>query len=65
MSDLVYIPEFAQRLGKTDSALRAMIHRKSKSIPAAQKIGRKLCWPRATIDRFFSDMEKRARRVKP
>lgn len=52
-ADVIYIPEAAKRLGKTETALRAMLQRGSKNAPAAIKVGIKWAFERKEFDRFI------------
>lgn len=58
-SDVLYIPELAAKIGKTEVAVRAQVHRdakvgtRKKVLPAPFKLGGKLAWRRADVDAWL------------
>lgn len=61
MSDLMFIPEAARKLGLTEAALRGHVYRRSGAVPKPFKMGRKLAWRRATLDTWLAHRERTAR----
>jgi len=61
MSDLMFIPEAAKKLGLTEAALRGHVYRRSGAVPKPFKMGRKLAWRRATLDTWLAHRERTAR----
>lgn len=53
MSDVLYIAEAAKRLGKTETALRALVQRGSANIPPALKVGGRWAFERRAFDRWL------------
>jgi len=44
MSDVMYLPEVAKRLGKTDEAVRQHIKKRSNAIPPFIRVGGRICF---------------------
>lgn len=57
-ADVLYIADAAPRLGKTETALRAMCQRGSKNMPKPIKIGGKWAWRRAEFNRWVKQAGK-------
>lgn len=62
MSDVLYIAQLAQRLGKTDAAVRAGLQRKADWVPPSFKMGSRHAWRPADVDRFLAAKAKKAGR---
>lgn len=54
VSEIIYIPELATMMGKSDVAVRAMIQRGSPDVPKSFKVGRKHAWYREDARKFFA-----------
>jgi len=44
MANIIYIPEMAQRLGRTEAAIRSALQEGRDTVPRYFKIGRRVCW---------------------
>lgn len=58
-SDILYIAEMAKKLGKTESALRAMVHRDNsvdgaRRLPESFKLGGRIAWRRCDVDLWLA-----------
>lgn len=59
-ADVIYIEDVAKRLGKTETAVRALFHRDSKlgsrkkTLPPAIRIGRRIAWRVADFDAWLA-----------
>lgn len=51
MSDLLFVPDIAERLGVSSDAVRALIRR--GSLPPPARIGRRLVWRQADFERWL------------
>lgn len=60
-SELLYIPQMAARMGRTEAAIRAGVQRNAKWLPPSFKSGAKIAWRKSTADQFFADQEKKGR----
>lgn len=52
-ADVLYIADAAPRLGKTETALRAMCQRGSKNMPPVIKVGGRWAFERKQFDRWI------------
>jgi len=57
-SEVCYVPQVAQMLGMTETALRAHVYRRTSSVPAPFKLGRKLAWRRDSVLEFLRRAER-------
>lgn len=57
-SEVLYVPQVAQLLGMTEAALRAHVYRRTKAVPSAFKLGRKLAWRRESVQEFLRRAER-------
>jgi predicted DNA-binding transcriptional regulator AlpA len=53
-ADVIYVPELAKKLGKTEAAVRAAYYRKSDAIPPAFKMGRELAWRLSDVNDWLA-----------
>lgn len=60
MSDVLYVPEAAKKLGLTEAALRGHVYRRRGAVPQPFRMGRKLAWRRATLEAFLAERERKA-----
>lgn len=49
-----YVPDVAEILGMTESAIRCHIQRRSTSIPSWIRIGKRICWRRQDIEEWLA-----------
>lgn len=63
-SAVLYVPEMAKMLGRTEAAIRASVNRASDDIPPRLLIGRRICWRRETVKRWLKDREQPAKPAK-
>lgn len=57
MADVLYVPDLARKLGKTEAAVRAAAQRKSASVPPAFRLGGKLAWRPQKVDAWLAAQE--------
>jgi len=50
---VLYVPDLARMIGKTDSAVRAGIQRGADWLPPAFLMGRRHAWRRADVERWL------------
>lgn len=60
MTEVLFVPDLARKLGKTDAAIRAAAQRKSDAIPPPFRMGRKLAWRANKVDAWLDLQEKLA-----
>lgn len=60
MADVLYVPELAKKLGRTETAIRAAVHRRSGSVPPPFKIGRKHAWRAESVEAWLKGQETAA-----
>lgn len=63
-SAVLYVPDLARMLGRTEAAIRASVNRESDDIPPRLQIGRRLCWRRETVQQWLKDREQPAKPAK-
>ena len=54
MKDVYYIPEIANKLGKTEAAVRNLIAKRSNSIPPFVRIGGRVCFRVRDYDEWLA-----------
>lgn len=57
-ADVLYVPDLAQKLGRTDAAIRAAVNRGADWLPPSFPMGRRLAWRRADVDSFLAAQAK-------
>lgn len=60
MSDILYIPDLAKKLGRTESAIRMAIQDGRDTVPRHMKIGRRVCWTVEMYDKWLAKKVKNA-----
>lgn len=60
--DILYVPDLARKLGRTEAAIRTAVNRGASWIPPSFPMGRRLAWRRADVESFLSDQAKNTRR---
>lgn len=63
-SAVLYVPELAKMMGRTEAAIRASVNRQSDDIPPRLLIGRRICWRRETVQQWLKDREQPAKPAK-
>ena len=53
-SEVLYIPELAAMLGKTEAAVRAAVQRGSDAVPPPFRLGRLHAWRKADVDAWLA-----------
>ena len=61
MSDVLYVPDLARKLGLTEAAVRGHVYRRTGAIPQPFPMGRRLAWRRATVEAWLAHRERVAR----
>lgn len=59
-ADVLYVPDLARKLGKTEAAVRMGVARSSDWIPPAFKLGRRIAWRTADVDAWLAKRAKEA-----
>ena len=57
MKSLIFLPEMARIMCKTERAMYALCQRKSKMIPAPFKFGCRWAWKRKQVEKWLESME--------
>ena len=52
---VLYLPQVAQRLGKTEGAMRAMIYRGAADMPPPFKLGGRYAWLESDLDAWLRE----------
>jgi predicted DNA-binding transcriptional regulator AlpA len=61
-SDILYVPDLARKLGRTESAIRTAVNRGANWLPPAFSMGRRLAWRAVDVDRFLAEQAQRTGR---
>ncbi len=56
--EIIHVPELAQMLGRTESAIRTAIRDGAKWLPPGFKQGSRLCWRTESVRRFLREYEE-------
>jgi predicted DNA-binding transcriptional regulator AlpA len=59
---ILYVPDLARMLGRTESAIRMAVNRGAPWLPPSFPMGRRLAWRREDVDKFMADQAKNTRR---
>jgi len=54
MADIIYIPEMAKRLDRTEAAIRMAIQEGRDTVPRHFKIGRRICWTEEIYQKWLN-----------
>lgn len=57
-ADVLYVEDMARKLGRTEAAIRQALNRGADWLPPAFKMGRRLAWRPADVDRFLEERAK-------
>ncbi|HYC87226.1 MAG TPA: hypothetical protein VEB86_18470 [Chryseosolibacter sp.] len=60
---ILYVPELARRLNRTEASIRQAILRKSDSVPPGFKLGRRLAWKSSTVEKWLAKKDAKAERL--
>ncbi len=52
-SDVLYVPQLAVKLGRTEGAIRSAVARGADWLPPRMDMGRRIAWSRAVVDAFL------------
>lgn len=61
-SDVLYVPDLARKLGRTESAIRTAVNRGANWLPPSFSMGRRLAWRAVDVDRFLAEQAQRTGR---
>lgn len=59
---ILYVPDLARMLGRTESAIRTAVNRGAPWLPPSFPMGRRLAWRREDVDRFLAAKAKETAR---
>lgn len=57
-ADVLYVPQLAKLLGRTDAAIRTAVNRGADWLPKPFRMGVRLAWRREDVDRFLEERSK-------
>lgn len=57
--DVLYVSDLARKLGRTEAAIRVALNRGADWLPPAFKMGRRLAWRTADVDKFLAQRAKK------
>lgn len=57
-TDVLYVPQLAKKLGRTEAAIRAGVNRAADWIPPSFPMGRRIAWRREDVDSFLAKRAK-------
>lgn len=52
-TDVLYVPQLAAKLGRTEAAIRSAVNRGADWLPPPFPMGRRLAWRREDVDAFL------------
>ncbi len=58
MSDVLYVPDLARKLGRTEASIRSAVNRGGDDLPPRLK-GRRLAWRTVTVDTWLAAREQK------
>lgn len=58
-ADVLYVPQLAAKLGRTEAAIRSGVSRSAAWIPPRLDMGGRLAWRRETVDQWLAKREKK------
>lgn len=59
---ILYVPDMAKKLRKSESGIRAAVYRNSRSIPRPFKLGGRVAWVEADVDAWL-EQQKQERKM--
>lgn len=60
MPEILYIPEMARLLGKTETAIRQHAYRRTGAVPPAFRLGGQYAWHRADVQAWLDNKRNKA-----
>jgi predicted DNA-binding transcriptional regulator AlpA len=63
-SDVLYVPELARKLGRTEASIRSAVARGADWLPPRLTMGERLAWRRETVEAFLKGREQKPARSK-
>jgi len=60
--DVLYVPDLARKLGRTESAIRTAVNRGAEWLPPSFPMGRRLAWRRVDVESFLTAQSKNVKR---
>jgi predicted DNA-binding transcriptional regulator AlpA len=61
-SDVIYVADLAKQLGRTETAIRAAVNRGVDWLPKSFKMGHRIAWRRADVEKFVAAQAKQTDR---
>ena len=58
--DLLYVPQLAKKLDRTESAIRQGVARGVDWLPPRVDMGKRLAWRRHVVERWLEEREEKA-----
>lgn len=58
-ADVLYVPQLARKLGKTDAAIRQAVNRGAEWLPPSFRLGSRIAWRVEDVDRFLEERSKK------
>lgn len=66
MTDILYVPDLAAKLGISPEAVRIHLRRRTGGVPPSFRIGRRHAWHPADFDKWLQDKrDKAANQTRP
>jgi predicted DNA-binding transcriptional regulator AlpA len=59
---VLYVPDMAKMLGRTEAAIRTAVNRGAEWLPPSFPMGRRIAWRRADVDAFIAAQAKKTAR---
>lgn len=59
---VLYVPDMAKMLGRTEAAIRTAVNRGAEWLPPSFPMGRRIAWRRADVDAFLATQAKKTTR---
>lgn len=59
---VLYVPDMAKMLGRTESAIRTAVNRGAEWLPVPFPMGRRLAWRREDVSAFLAAQAKKTGR---
>lgn len=60
--EVLYVPQLAAKLGRTEAAIRAAVNRGADWLPPSFPMGRRLAWRAVDVDAFLRERAKKGGR---
>jgi predicted DNA-binding transcriptional regulator AlpA len=61
-AQILYVPQLAAILGRTEAAIRSAVNRGADWLPPSFPMGRRLAWRREDVDSFLAQQAKKGGR---